>query len=102
MGLFDFLKNKAKHSQKSSKLTYSTTDNLLSIGDFTGEYHQSSKGKFILAWKNQNKNGKYILLKRGKVKLQAKMRHPDNEMVSNSGVFILSDLTSKGMYGVSI
>ncbi len=28
------------------------------------------------------------------------MRHPDNGMVSNPGVFILSDSTSKGMYGV--
>ncbi|HWR26239.1 MAG TPA: tetratricopeptide repeat protein [Methanosarcina sp.] len=28
------------------------------------------------------------------------MRHPDNGMVSNSGAFILSDSTSKGMYGV--
>jgi tetratricopeptide (TPR) repeat protein len=100
MSLFDFFKGKAKHSQKSPISNYSITDNFLSIGDFTGEYHQSPKGKFILAWKNQNENGKYILLERGKVKLQAKMRHPDNGMVSNPGVFILSDLTSKGMYGV--
>ncbi|AKB78218.1 hypothetical protein MSHOH_1735 [Methanosarcina horonobensis HB-1 = JCM 15518] len=100
MGLLDVLKNKAKISQKSPKLNYSITDNILSAGDFTGEYHQSPKGKFILTWKDQNENGKYILLEGGKVKLQAKMRHPDNGMVSNSGVFILSDLTSKGMYGV--
>lgn len=100
MGLFDFFKNKAKHSQKSPKLDYSITCNILSVGDFAGEFHQSSKGKFILAWKTQNENGKYILLERGKVKLQAKMRHPHNGIVSNSGVFILSDLTSKGMYGV--
>jgi len=100
MGLFDFFKNKTKHSQKSPKLNYSITGNSLSIGDFTGEYHQSPNGKFILGWKDQNENGKYILLERGKVKLQAKMRHPNNGMVSNSGVFILSDWTSKGMYGV--
>jgi tetratricopeptide (TPR) repeat protein len=49
---------------------------------------------------NQNENGIYILLEKGKVKIQAKMRHPGNGMVSNSGVFILSDLTSKGMYGI--
>lgn len=100
MGLFDFFKNKAKHSPKSPKLNYSINGNFLSIGDFTGEYHQSPNGKFILAWKDQNENGKYILLERGKVKLQAKMKHPNNGMVSNSGVFILSDWTSKGMYGV--
>ena len=100
MGLFDFLKNKTKQSQNSPQLNYSITDNFLSIGDFTGEFHQSPNGKFILAWKDQNENGKYILLERGKVKLQAKMRHPNNGMVSNSGVFILSDWTSKGMYGV--
>ncbi len=100
MGLFDFFKNRAKQSQKSPKLNYSINGNFLSIGDFTGEYHQSPNGKFILAWKNQNENGRYILLERGKVKLQAKMRHPNNGMISNSGVFILSDLTPKGMYGV--
>ena len=60
----------------------------------------SPKGKFILTWRDQNENGKYILLERGKVKFQARMRHPNNGMVSNSGAFILSDLTSKGMYGV--
>jgi tetratricopeptide (TPR) repeat protein len=100
MGLFNFFKNKAKNSQKSPKLNYSINGNSLSIGDFTGEYHQSPNGKFILAWKDQNENGKYILLERGKVKLQAKMRRPNNGMVSNSGVFILSDLTSKGTYGL--
>lgn len=100
MGLFDFLKNKAKQSQKSPKLNYSIIGNSLSIGDFTGEYHQSLNGRFILAWKAQSENGKYILLERGEVKLQAKMRHPDNGMVSNSGVFILGDLTSKGTYGI--
>jgi hypothetical protein len=100
MGLFDFFKNKAKHSQKSPNLNYSIDGDSISIGDFTGEYHQSPKGKFILAWKSQSDNGKYILLERGKLKLQAKMKHPYNGMVSNSGVFILSDLTSKGMYGV--
>jgi tetratricopeptide (TPR) repeat protein len=100
MGLLDFLKNKVKKPQKSPKLNYSINGSYLSINDFTGEYRQSSNGKFILAWKDQNENGKYILLERGKVKLQAKMRHPNNGMVSNSGVFILSDLTSKGMYGV--
>ncbi len=100
MGLFDFLKNRAKNSKKSPRLNYSINGNSLSINDFTGEYHQSPNGKFILAWKNQSENGKYILLERGKVKLQAKMRHPSNGMVSNSGVFILSDLTPKGMYGV--
>lgn len=100
MGLVDFFKNKVKHSQKSPKLNYSTNGTSISIGEFTGEYHQSSKGRFILAWKSSGDNGKYILLDRGKIKLQAKMRHPDNGMVSNSGVFILSDLTSKGMYGV--
>src|SRR5512133_2270875 len=99
--LLDWLfKNKAKYSSKSSKLNYSINGNSLSIGDFTGEYHQSSNSRFILSWKAQNENGKYILLERGKVRLQAKMRHPDNGMVSNSGVFILSDLTSKGMYGI--
>jgi hypothetical protein len=100
MGLFDFFKKKANYSKKSTELNFSIKGNFLSIGDFTGEYHQSSKGKFILAWKDQNDNGKYILLERGKVKLQAKMKHPNNGMVSNSGVFILSDFTSKGMYGV--
>lgn len=100
MGLFDVIKNRAKHSRKPPKIDYSITDNVLSIGDFTGECHQSPKGKFILAWKYQNENGKYILLEKGKIKLQAKMRHPDNGMVSNSGVFILSDMTSKGMYGI--
>lgn len=100
MGLFDFFKNKAKHSQKSPKLNYSINDNSLSIGDFTGKYHRSPNGKFVLAWKQKNENGEYLLLERGKVKLQAKIRHPDNGMVSNSGVFILSDLTSKGMYGI--
>jgi hypothetical protein len=99
--LFDWLfKNKSKKSQKPSKVDYSINGNFLSIDDFSGEYSQSSNRKFILAWKDQNENGKYILLERGKVKLQAKMRHPHNGMVSNSGVFILSDLTSKGMYGV--
>jgi tetratricopeptide (TPR) repeat protein len=81
-------------------LNYSINDNYLSIGDFTGEFHQSPNSRFILSWKAQNENGKYILLERGKVRVQAKMRHPDNGMVSNSGVFILSDLTSKGMYGI--
>lgn len=100
MGLLDFFKNKAKHSQNSPKLNYSINGNSLSIGDFTGHYHQSQNGKFILAWKDQNENGKYILLERGQVKFQAKMRHPDYGMVSNPGVFILSDLTSKGMFGV--
>lgn len=100
MGLFDFFKNKAKHSQKYPKLNSSITGNFPSIGDLMGEYHQSPNGKFILGWKDQNENGKYILLKRGKVKFQAKMRHPNNGMVSNSGVFILSDWTYKGMYGV--
>jgi hypothetical protein len=99
MGLFDFFKNKTKNSQESPKLNYSITGNSLSIGNFSGEYHQSPNGKFILAWKSRNENGEYILLERGKVKLQAKMRHPDNGMVSNPGVFLLSDLTSKGMYG---
>lgn len=99
MGLFDFFKNKTKNSQKLPKLNYSITGNSLSFGEFTGEYHQSPNGKFILAWKDRNENGEYILLERGKVKLQAKMRHPDNGIVSNSGVFVLSDLTSKGMYG---
>jgi tetratricopeptide (TPR) repeat protein len=100
MGLLDFFKNKAKHSQNSPKLNYSISGNSLSFGDFTGEYHQSPNGKFILAWKQQSEDGKYILLERGKMKIQAKMRHPDNGMVSNSGAFILSDLTSKGMYGI--
>jgi hypothetical protein len=99
--LFDWLfKNKAKRTPKTSKVVYSINGNFLSIDDFSGEYYQSSNGKFILTWKEQNENGKYILLERGKVKLQAKMRRPNNGMVSNSGVFILSDLTSKGMYGV--
>lgn len=100
MGLFDVFKNRAKHSQKSPKIDYSITDNVLSAGDFTGECPRSPKGKFILAWKDQNENGKSILLEKGKIKLQAKMRHPNNGMVSNPGVFILSDLTFKGMYGV--
>ena len=102
MGLVDFFKNKVKHSQKSPKLNYSTNGTSISIGEFTGEYHQSSKGRFILAWKSSGDNGKYILLDRGKIKLQAKMRHPDNGMVSNSGVFLLSDLTSKGMEFVAV
>jgi tetratricopeptide (TPR) repeat protein len=100
MGLFDFLKNKAKRSQKSPKLNYSINGNFISIGDFTGNYYQSPNGKFILIWKAQNENGKYILLENGKEKLQAKIRHPDNGMVSNSGTFTLSDSTSKGMYGI--
>lgn len=100
MGLFDFFKDKVKCSKNSSKLDYSRNDNFISIGDFTGQYYRSPNSKFILAWKNQNENGKYILLERGKLKLQAKMKHPDNGMVSNSGIFILSDSTSKGTYGV--
>jgi tetratricopeptide (TPR) repeat protein len=102
MGLFDFFKKKAKKYQKSPKLNYSINGNSLSIGDFTGKYHQSPNGKFILAWEDQreDENGKYILLERGKLKLQATMRHPNNGMASNSGVFILSNSTSKGMYGV--
>lgn len=100
MGLFDFFKNKVKHSQRPPKLNYSINGNSLSVGDFTGQYHQSPNGKFILAWKARDENGEYILLERGRVKIQAKMRHPDNGMVSNPGVFVLSDLTSKGMYGV--
>lgn len=100
MGLFDFFKNKAKRSQDSPKLNYSIKGNSISIGDFTGEYHQSPNSKFILAWNSLSENGKYILLERGKVKLQTKMKHLDNGMVSNSGVFTISDLTSKGMYGV--
>ncbi len=100
MGLFDFFKNKAKHSKKSPGQNYSINGDSLSTGDFTGKYHQSPNGKFIIAWNNQNENGKYILLEKGEIKLQAKMRHPNKGMVSNSGVFILSDLTSKGMYGV--
>ena len=95
-----FFKNKAKYSQKTPRLKYSINGNSLSIGNFTGEYNRSPNSKFILAWKQQNENGEYILLERGKIKLQAKIRHPDNGMVSNSGVFILSDLTSKGMYGI--
>lgn len=94
------LKRKAKNSKKSPKLNYSIKGNSLSIGDFTGEYHQSPNSRYILSWKAQNDNGKYILLERGKIRVQDKMRHPDNGLVSNSGVFILSDLTSKGMYGI--
>jgi len=100
MGLFDFLKNRAKNSQKSPKLNYSISGNSLSIDDFTGKYCQSPNGKFILVWKDQNEKGEYILLEKGKLKLQAKMRHPNSGMVSNYGVFILSDLTPKGTYGV--
>ena len=100
MGIFDFLKNKKEHSQKSPGLNYSINGNFLSTGDFTGEFKKSPNGKFILAWNGLNEKGKYILLENGKVKLEAKMRHPTNGMVSNSGVFILSDSTSKGMYGV--
>jgi tetratricopeptide (TPR) repeat protein len=100
MGLFDFLKNKTKHSKDSPKLNYSINGSSITIGDFTGEYHQSPNSKFILAWNSLSENGKYILLERGKVKLQVKMKHLDNGMVSNSGVFIISDLTSKGMFGV--
>jgi tetratricopeptide (TPR) repeat protein len=100
MGLLDFFKIKAKSSQKSPRLNYSINGNSLSIGDFTGEYNRSPNDKYILAWKQKNENGEYILLERGKVKLQAKMRHPENGMVSNTGAFILSDLTSKGMYGI--
>jgi tetratricopeptide (TPR) repeat protein len=100
MGLFGFLKKKAKHSQDSPKLNYSINGNSISIGDFTGEYYQSPNSKFILAWNSLSENGKYILLERGKVKLQVKMKHLDNGMVSNPGVFIISDSTSKGMYGV--
>jgi hypothetical protein len=62
MGLFNFFKNKANYSKKSTELNFSIKGNFLSIGDFTGEYHQSSKGKFILDWKDQNDNGKYIHL----------------------------------------
>ena len=100
MGIFDFFKNKVKTSQKSPKLNYSIDGNSLSFGDFTGECHQSANGKFILAWKSQNEKGEYVLLERGKLKFQAKMRHPNNGMVSNSGVFILSDLTPKGTFGI--
>ncbi|AKB80398.1 hypothetical protein MSHOH_3915 [Methanosarcina horonobensis HB-1 = JCM 15518] len=100
MGLFDSFKNKVKCSQNSPKLNYSINDNFISIGDFTGKYHQSPNSKFILAWNSLSENGKYILLERGKVKLQVKMKHLDNGMVSKLGVFIISDLTSKGMYGV--
>lgn len=100
MGLFDLMKNKAKRSKDSPRLNYSINGNFISIGDFTGEYHKSPNSKFILAWNSLSENGKYILLERGKVKLQVKMKHLDNGMVSNSGVFIISDLTSKGMYGV--
>lgn len=81
-------------------MNYSIKGNSISIGDFTGEYHQSPNGKYILAWNSLSENGKYTLLERGKVKLQVKMKHLENGMVSNSGVFIISDLTSKGMYGV--
>lgn len=100
MGLFGFFKKKTKHSPDSPKLNYSIKGNSISIGDFTGEYHQSPNSKFILAWNSLSENGKYILLERGKVKLQVKMKHLKNGMVSNAGVFIISDLTSKGMYGV--
>jgi tetratricopeptide (TPR) repeat protein len=100
MGLFDFFKNKTKNSKNSPKINYSINGNSISIGDFTGEYHQSPNSRFILAWNSLSENGKYILLERGKVKLQVKMKHLENGMVSNSGVFIISDLTSKGMYGV--
>ncbi|MGB9926934.1 MAG: hypothetical protein ACPK85_00860 [Methanosarcina sp.] len=100
MGFFNFFKNKVKRSQISSKSDYSISGNLLTIGDFTGEYNQSPNGKYILGWKTQNENGKYILLERGKIKFQAKMKHPVNGIVSNSGAFILSNLTSKNMYGV--
>ena len=100
MGLFGFLKKKTKNSPDSPKLNYSTNGSSISIGDFKGEYHQSPNSKFILAWNSLSENGKYILLERGKVKLQVKMKHLDNGMVSNSGVFIISDSTSKGMYGV--
>lgn len=100
MGIFDFLKNKTEHFGNSPRSNYSINGHLLSIGDFTGKYNRSPNGKFILVWDDLNEKGKYILLENGKVKLQAKMRHPNNGMVSNSGVFILNDWTSKGMYWV--
>lgn len=99
MGLFDFFKKKVETPKNLPKLNYSVNGDSLSFGDFTGYYHQSQNGKFILAWKARNANGEYILLERGKLKHQANLRHPDSGMVSNPGVFVLSDLTSKGMYG---
>ncbi len=66
MGLFDSFKNKVKCSQNSPKLNYSINDNFISIGDFTGKYHQSPNSKFILAWNSLSENGKYILLERGR------------------------------------
>lgn len=70
------------------------------MGDFMGEFHQSLNNQFILAWEDRNDKGRYILLEHGKVKLQAKMKRPNNGMVSNSGIFTLSDWTSINMRGV--
>lgn len=104
MGLFDVLKgknnNKNLTSQISPKTDYTINGNFIYMGDFSGEYYQSPNGQFILAWRDQNENGRYILLKNGKVKVQGKMKRPNDGMVSNSGVFILSDWGSQNMSGI--
>ena len=103
MGFFDVLKgknnSKSLNSQKSPKTDYTISGNFLYMGDFSGEYYQSPNGQFILAWNDQNENGRYILLKNGKVIVQGKMKRPNDGMVSNSGVFILSDWGSQNMSG---
>lgn len=106
MGLFDFLKGKTNNNnltfQNSHKPQYMINGHFLYMGDFSGEYCQSPNGQFILAWKDQflNESGKYILLKNGQVKLYGEITRPNDGMVSNSGVFILSDWTSQNMNGI--
>lgn len=72
MGLFDYFKKKADRnselSKNSHKPQYSIDGFFLSMGDFSGQFHQSPNGQFILAWKDQYDKGRLEKLKRYKIK----------------------------------
>ena len=105
MGLFDFFKKKSDNDHElpktSPKPQYSIEGSFLHMGNFSGQFHKSPNGQFILAWEDKyNNKGSYILLENGRVKLRANMTRPHNGMVSNSGAFVLNDWTSENLNSI--
>ncbi|AKB60845.1 tetratricopeptide repeat protein [Methanosarcina mazei] len=104
MGLFNFIKKKTDRDNElpkpSLKPQYSISGHFLYMGDFSGQFHQSPNGRFILAWKDQYDKGSYILLDNGKIKLRTNMTRPNDGSISNSGVFVINDWTSQNMSGI--
>lgn len=92
------------NSKKDSPQKKSENSNLITFMDlgFRGDYSESSNNQFLIGWLDGNidtgivgyrktGNGKFIIIKNGKIILQGDAERPNDCKIANNGNFIIND-----------